>query len=79
MQTLNEKRELEHRKKDAEVHKQHESVKITPPVSSPEDNGNTVPGMPPVSTEYVIYPELLEIAKLGNITEPHVFLVPVPM
>jgi len=82
-QKLKEKRELERRKKEAEGSKQHENFKITPPMSSPEEKGKTMPGtsivvMPPVPTDNVIYPEVLETEKLTYIPKPDGLSVSAP-
>ena len=83
MQKLKEKRELERWKKEAAESKQHENYKITPPTSSPEEQGKTMPGtsivvMPPVPTDNVIYPEVLETEKLGYIPKPDGLSVSAP-
>lgn len=83
MQKLKEKWELERRKKEAQESKQHDSFKITPPLSSPEDKGNSMPGtsivvMPPVTTDNVIYPEMLETEKLSYIPKPDGLSVSAP-
>jgi STAM-binding protein len=82
-QKLKEKWELERRKKEAQESKQHDSFKITPPLSSPEDKGNSMPGtsivvMPPVTTDNVIYPEMLETEKLSYIPKPDGLSVSAP-
>jgi hypothetical protein len=83
LQKLREKRELERRKKEAEEGKQRENFNITPPVSSPEERGKTVPGtsivvMPPLPTDNVIYPDMLETEKLGYIPKPDGLSVSAP-
>jgi hypothetical protein len=72
LQKQREQRELERRKREAEESKQRESFKITPPVSSPEKQGKTMPGasivvMSPVPTDNVIYPDVLETEKLSYV------------
>ena len=59
LQKLRSRGNLCIRKKKAEESKLHENFKITPPVSSPEDNEKIKPGtsvvvMPPVNTDNVI-------------------------
>lgn len=83
MQKLKEKRELERRKREAEESKHHENFKITPPVISPGGKGKPTPGtsivvMPPVPTDNVIYPEVLETEKLSYIPKPDGLSVSAP-
>jgi hypothetical protein len=52
-------------------------------VSSPEEKGKTMPGtsivvMPPVPTDNVIYPDVLETDKLGYIPKPDGLSVSAP-
>jgi hypothetical protein len=75
LQKLREKRELERRKKEAEERKHRENFNITPLVSSPEERGKSVPGpsivvMPPLPTDDVIYPDVLDSEKSSYIPKP---------
>jgi hypothetical protein len=83
LQKLIEQRELERRKREAEESKQRENFKLTPPVSSPEKKGKTMPGtsivvMPPVPTDDVIYPDVLETDKLSYVPKLDGLSVSVP-
>jgi hypothetical protein len=83
LQKLKEQRELERRKKEAEESKKRENFKITPPVSSPEEKGKNAPGtsivvMPPLSTDNVIYPDVLETEQLNYIPKPDILSVSAP-
>jgi hypothetical protein len=83
LQKLREQRELERRKREAEERKQHGDLEVTPPVSSPAEKGRTVPGtsvvvMPPLSTDNVIYPDMLELEKSDDIHKRDSLPVSVP-
>jgi hypothetical protein len=83
LQKLREKRELERRKKEAEESKQRKNFNITPPVSSPEERGKSVAGtsivvMPPLTTDDVIYPDMVDTEKSGYIPKPDGLSVSAP-
>lgn len=74
-QKAREQRELERRKREAEETKKREDLKITPSQILPGERGKSIPGssvvvMPPVPTDDVIYPDVLEPEKPSYIPKP---------
>jgi hypothetical protein len=87
LQKLREQRELEHRKREEEETeeiKQREGLeKSTPPVRSPEEKKMTVPGtsvvvMPAITTDNVIYPDMLEPERPAYVPKPDSLSVSAP-
>jgi hypothetical protein len=83
LQKLREQRELERRKREAEESKKREDPKITPPQILPGERGKSIPGssvvvMPPVPTDNVIYPDVLEPEKPSYIPKPDSLSISAP-
>lgn len=75
LQKLREQEELERRKREAEESKKRKDLKITPPQILPGERVKSIPGssvvvMPPVPTDNVIYPDMLEPEKPSYIPKP---------